>query len=306
MEPGTFTTPIAALAPMDGYTDPAYRQIVRQLNPDVILYSEFTNIHAIEHSAEVRKRLLFDETELPYFIQIFGNDPEGFGKTVENLQDRGVTGFDINMGCPSKKIVKANTGGSLMKDRDLACRIVEACCKATTLPITVKTRLGWSDAEELIDFVKALINAGTQMVSIHGRTYRQKYKGEANWEPIYDLKKAVSIPVIGNGDVKGKDDGLLRLKNLDGYMIGRHAIGNPWVFWSDEKRAEVTLQDKIDKMLAHYQLLRRYKDEYIALIEFRKHLSGYINGFNGAKSFRTLLMKTKTDQEFSQVARSIC
>ncbi len=306
MKSVTLIEPIAALAPMDGYTDQAYRQIVRQLNPDVVLYSEFTNIHGIEHSAQVRKRLVFDASELPYFIQIFGNDPDSFGKTVETLQETGVTGFDINMGCPSKKIVKSNTGGSLMKDRDLACRIVEACCKATTLPITVKTRLGWSDAEQLIDFVKALIDAGTQMVSIHGRTYKQKYKGEADWEPIYELKKAVSIPVIGNGDLKGRDDGLSRLRNLDGYMIGRNAIGNPWTFWSDEKRGEVSLKDKIEKMLTHFQLLRRYKEERIALIEFRKHLAGYINGFNGAKTFRHLLMKSTTDKEFTHAARSFC
>jgi len=299
-----FATPIAALAPMDGYTDRAYRQIVRQLNPNVILYSEFTSVHGIEHSEQVRKRLVFDPSELPYFIQIFGNDPDTFGKTVESFQESGVTGFDINMGCPSKKIVKTNTGGSLMKDRDLACRIVAACCKATTLPVTVKTRLGWSDADQLIDFVKGLVDAGIQMVSIHGRTYSQKFKGEADWDPIYELKKAVSIPVIGNGDLKGGDEGLSRLQNLDGYMIGRCAIGNPWVFWSDERRAEISLKEKIEKMLEHFQLLRQYKDENIALIEFRKHLSGYVNGFTGAKTFRSLLMKSKSDREFTETARS--
>lgn len=301
-----FPKPIVALAPMDGFTDPAYRQIVRQLNPDVVLYSEFTSVHGIEHSDQVRKRLVFDTSELPFFIQIFGNDPVIFGRTVETLQDTGVTGFDINMGCPSKKIVKANTGGSLMKDRDLACRIVESCCKVTTLPVTVKTRLGWSDAEQLIYFVKGLVDAGTKMVSIHGRTYSQKFKGEANWDPIYELKKAVSIPVIGNGDLKGRDDGLSRLKNLDGFMIGRGAIGNPWVFWSDEKRAAISLKDKIEKMLEHFQLLRRYKNENISLIEFRKHLSGYINGFSGAKSCRALLMKSTTGKEFAATARSFC
>ncbi len=305
LQSGMFTKPIAALAPMDGYTDAAYRQIVRQLNPDVILFSEFTSVHGIEHSEQVRKRLVFDKSELPYFIQIFGNDPESFSKTVNSFKDSGVTGFDINMGCPSKKIIKANTGGSLMKDRDLACRLVEACCKATTLPVTVKTRLGWSDSEQLIDFVKALIDAGIQMVSVHGRTYRQKFKGEADWDPIYELKKAVSIPVIGNGDIKGANEGLEKLKNLDGYMIGRSAVGDPWVFWPDEKRVKITLKNKIEKMVEHFQLLRRYKNEQPALIEFRKHITGYINGFHGAKAFRSLLMKSKSDKEFTETALSL-
>jgi tRNA-dihydrouridine synthase B len=300
-----FNKPIACLAPMDGYTDAAYRQIVRKLNPDVVLYSEFTSVHGIEHSEQVRKRLVFDQVELPYFIQIFGNDPESFGKTVVTFKDSGITGFDINMGCPSKKIIKSNTGGSLMKDRDLACRLVEACCKNTTLPVTVKTRLGWTDSEQLIDFVKALIDAGTQIITVHGRTYNQKFKGEADWGPIYELKKAISIPVIGNGDLKGKDEALSRLKNLDGYMIGRAAMGNPWIFWSDEKRAKITLKDKIEIMLEHYQLMRRYKDEQPALKEFRKHMTRYITGFDGAKAIRMLLMKSTSDKEFTETALSI-
>lgn len=300
-----FTRPIAALAPMDGYTDAAYRQIVRQLNPDVVLYSEFTSVHGIEHSDQVRRRLEFDRSELPYFIQIFGNDPDCFARTVKSLEDSGVTGFDINMGCPSKRIIKANTGGSLMKDRDLACRLVEACCKATDLPITVKTRLGWNNAGQLIGFVKALIDAGIQMVSVHGRTYQQKFKGQSDWQPIYELKKTISIPVIGNGDLQCADEGVARLRNLDGFMIGRAAVGNPWVFWSDEKQTTITLTDKIEKMVEHFQLLRRYKEEQAALIEFRKHITGYIRGFNGAKLFRSRLMKSKTDREFIGTALSI-
>jgi len=300
-----FTKPIAALAPMDGYTDAAYRQIVRQLNPDVVLYSEFTSVHGIEHSEQVRNRLLFDTSELPYFIQIFGSDPESFSKTVTIFKDTGINGFDINMGCPSKKIIRANTGGSLMKDRDLACRLVEACCSATSLPVSVKTRLGWTDSEQLIDFVKALVDAGAQMVTIHGRTYQQKFKGEADWGPIYELKKAVSIPVIGNGDVKGADEGLERMQNLDGFMIGRAAMGDPWVFWSEEKRSQVTLHDRFDKMIEHYQLLRKYKTEQRSLIEFRKHMTRYVTGFDGAKAIRHLLMKTTTDKAFIDTAKSI-
>ncbi len=291
---------------MDGITDMAYRRIVRRLNTDVVLFSEFTSINGIEHSELVRKRLEFASEELPYIIQLFGNEPELFTKTVEALQNTGITGVDINMGCPAKKIIKSNNGGSLMKDKDLACRIVEACCKGTDLPVSVKTRLGWDSSEYLIDFVTSLINAGAQMVTIHGRTYKQRFKGKANWEPIYALKDAVSVPIIGNGDLIGRDHAEKMLKNLDGYMIGRASIGDPWIFWSDSQREKITLKDKISIMIQHFQLMREYKEETPSLIEFRKHISGYISGFSGAKSCRSLLMKSTTEREFIQHALSIC
>jgi len=290
---------------MDGITDLAYRQIVRKLNPEVLLFSEFTSINGMEHSNVVRDRLNFDPLELPYIVQIFGNEPELFGKTAQELNDTGITGIDINMGCPAKKIVKHNSGGSLIKDQDLACRIVEACGKNTTLPISVKTRLGWTDDKDLIEFSTALINAGAQMLSIHGRTYQQAYKGTADWEPIYELKQAVSVPVIGNGDVNGKEDALDRIKNLDGYMIGRASIGNPWVFWSQEQKDQLTLKDKVEIMIEHFQLMRSYKSERKALIEFRKHMSGYITGFQDAKYHRGRLMKSDSEQEFIETALSL-
>ena len=297
--------PIACLAPLDGFTDMAYRRIVRKLNPDVILYSEFTSIDGIKHSDVVRNRLNFKEEELPYVIQLFGNDPQLFAQTVEQFQDTGITGIDINMGCPSKNIVRSNSGGSLMKDQDLACRIVEACCKKSSIPVSVKTRLGWSDDSQLIPFIKALVDAGAQSISIHGRTYKQKYKGEANWEPIYRLKNEINVPVIGNGDLKGLDHSLEMLKNLDGYMIGRAAIGNPWVFWSDVDREKVTLKDKIEIMIQHYLLLREFKQEKHALVEFRKHISGYIVGFPGAKACRTMLMHSENEKEFIANAQTL-
>ncbi len=301
----TLSKPIVSLAPMDGITDLAYRQIVRKLNPEVVLYSEFTSINGIEHSEFVRSRLNFDLAELPYFVQIFGNEPDLFAKTVRKLNDSGITGVDINMGCPSKRIVRTNCGGSLMNEKSLACRIVEACCKNTTLPVTVKTRIGWADSEDLIDFASALINVGAKMLTIHGRTHKQAYKGSADWSAIYRLKDAVSVPVIGNGDVSGKEDGLERMQSLDGYMIGRASIGNPWVFWSDAEREKLTLKDKVPIMIEHLQGILAYTREHKAITEFRKHISGYIREFPDAKSVRMRLMKTETEEDFIKVAQSI-
>ena len=279
-----FSSPIICLAPLDGITDSAYRRIVRKINPEVVLYSEFTSINGIEHSELVRSRLDFHKEELPYIVQLFGNEPDLFTKTVQQFADTGITGIDINMGCPAKRIIKSNNGGSLMKDVDLACRIVEACCKGGDVPISVKTRLGWEKEEELMPFVKALVNAGATMIAIHGRTYKQRFKGSADWSQIYVLKDNINVPVIGNGDLKSKEDGESLMRNLDGYMIGRAAIGNPWVFLPKEDREKITLKDKIDTMVDHFQMLREFKNEQKSLIEFRKHISGYIRGFDDAKS----------------------
>ena len=298
--------PMVCLAPMDGITDSAYRRIVRRLNPGVVLFSEFTSVNGMKHSDQVRQRLNFNPVELPYIVQLFGNEPELFTETVKAFNNTGITGVDINMGCPAKKIIRSNCGGSLMRDRELACRIVSACRKATELPISVKTRLGWSDAESLLEFVDGVVSAGASLVTIHGRTYKQRFRGEADWTDIYKLREKYPVPVIGNGDVKGKEEAELRLKNLDGYMIGRAAIGNPWVFWSDSRRAEVTLNDKIPVMIDHFQLLREYTCERVALIEFRKHISGYISGFDGAKSRRSFLMGSESEEEFIHNALSLC
>ena len=300
-----YIKPLACLAPMDGITDTAYRQVVRKINPEVILYSEFTSINGIEHSEFVRKRLNFQTEELPYFIQLFGNEPELFGKTVKAFDGFGITGFDLNMGCPAKRIVRADCGGSLMKDKDLACRIVEACVNATSLPVTVKTRLGWNDPEHLFEFASALVDAGAQALTIHGRVTKQAYRGVADWEPIYELKNKVNRPIIGNGDLKGKDEALEKLNNLDGYMIGRAAIGNPWVFKSNAEREALTLKDKIEVMLLHFDLLLQVRPEKKALIEFRKHISGYIRGFEDAKACRSLLMACNTKEEFFKQSKNL-
>ena len=290
---------------MDGITDSAFRRIVRRLNPKVVLFSEFTSINGIKHSEKVKNRLLFQPEESPYIVQLFGNEPEVFTYIVKEIESMGMNGIDINMGCPAKKVIKSKAGGFLMKERDLACRIVEACVKATNLPISVKTRLGWSQPDELIEFAKALIDSGVQAISVHGRTYAQGFKGDASWDEIYKLKEKVSALVIGNGDLKGADRALERLGNLDGYMIGRAAIGNPWVFWSDEKQSCVSLSEKIAVMIGHFQYIRELKEERTALIEFRKHIGGYIKGVPDAKSFRSLLMHCKSEKDFIRTAISL-
>ncbi|MEC7887786.1 MAG: tRNA-dihydrouridine synthase family protein [SAR324 cluster bacterium] len=290
--------PIVCLAPMDGVTNSAYRQIIRSLSKDVILFSEFTSVDGLLRSEHVRLRLDFEPCEQPCFMQLFGNSPDIFAEASRMVEDRGILGVDINMGCPAKKIVHSQHGSALMQDPDKACRIVEAIRKACSLEVSVKTRLGWKDDKNLINFAKALESAGTSMLTIHGRTYNQAFKGESNWEPIYELKRNLKIPVIGNGDIRDFNHGLDKMANLDGFMIGRAAIGNPWCFQDRRKYPEPTLDERIELALKHFHLYRRFKRELVAVREFRKYIGNYVSGFRNAKEWRNNLMQCQNEKSF--------
>lgn len=297
--------PIVCLAPMDGITNSPYRQIVRRLNKEVILFSEFTSVDGFLRSELVRKRLKYEPCEHPFFIQLFGNSPENFANASKIIEDFGISGVDINMGCPSKKIVNSQHGSALMKAPETACKIIDSIRKACSLEVSVKTRLGWKDEKNLIQFGKKLESAGASLITIHGRTYDQAFKGKSNWEPIYELKSNLSIPVIGNGDVQDYNHGIEKIGNLDGFMIGRAAIGNPWCFLNQKKYPEPTLNDRIEIALEHYLLFRRIKAEIVALREFRKYLGNYVSGFKNAKNWRVRLMECNDEKDFFDCLQKI-
>ncbi|HIA56775.1 MAG TPA: tRNA-dihydrouridine synthase family protein [Deltaproteobacteria bacterium] len=297
--------PIVCLAPMDGVTNSAYRQIVRSLSKDVILFSEFTSVDGLVRSEHVRLRLDYEPCEHPFFMQLFGNSPEIFAEACRMVEDRGIWGVDINMGCPAKKIVHSQHGSALMQNPDAACRIVEAIRKACSLEVSVKTRLGWKDEKNLISFAKALESAGASMLTIHGRTYNQAFKGESDWQPIYELKRHLTIPVIGNGDIRDFNHGLEHLGNLDGFMIGRAAIGNPWCFQDRRKYPEPTHHERIEIALEHLHLYRRFKREIVAVREFRKYLGNYVSGFRNAKEWRSRLMQCNDEKTFVECMQEI-
>lgn len=301
----SFQKPYVCLAPMDGVTNTAYRQIVRKINKDVILFSEFTNVDGLIRSEFVRQRLDYDPMEHPFFMQIFGSNPESFAEAAKMIEDRGIVGIDINMGCPSKRIVNSQHGSALMKDPDGACHIVEAVRKACNLEVSVKTRLGWENSENLVQFGKRLEGAGVSLLTIHGRTYRQAYKGEANWEPIYDLKNNLSIPVLGNGDVQDYQDGIKRMKHLDGFMIGRKAIGNPWAFQDRNKYPAPSLSTRATVAIEHYELLKTIQPQHVAIREFRKYLGEYVRGFHQAKEYRLNIMKAADETEFLELMENL-
>lgn len=320
----TLARPLLALAPMAGVTDASYRQLIKRVEPSTLLYTEFLSTDAISFGAEkTLSMLLFDPAiERPFIVQIFGADPDHFLKACRIIERMGADGIDINMGCPAAKIVSSCYGSALMRNPDLAARLVESAVKAVTIPVSVKTRLGWDSADTLIPFCKKLIDAGASALAVHGRRYTDKFSGAADWEPIYALKREVSVPVIGNGDIASVADALTKIGPLDGVMVGRGTFGNPWLMRdiatalarrkageTDEailasmkdpetpEQRSLRFQSRIPFILEHCALAIAMKGERRGVLEMRRHLSSYVKGFDGAKERRARLLTATTMRE---------
>ncbi len=306
----TIGRPIVALAPMAGVTDASYRQLIKRIAPEVVLYTEFLSTDAIHYGAKKTIEMLhFDaEIERPFIVQVFGHDPDHFLSAAKVIEQLGADGIDINMGCPAAKVVSSCHGSALIKEPDLAARLVEATVKAVKIPVSVKTRLGWDSKTTLIPFCKRLVDAGAQALAIHGRRFCDKFTGKADWEPIYELKRNISVPVIGNGDITSAAVAVERIQNLDGVMIGRGTFGNPWVMReicdalgasSEKLKVEsgklrpITFEEKIPWILDHCALAVRFKGERTGMLEMRRHLGSYVKGFDGAREMRERLVRVE-------------
>jgi tRNA-dihydrouridine synthase B len=311
--------PIAALAPMAGVTDAPYRQFIKHIAPEVIVFTEFLSTDAIHFGAEKTMKMLeFDPLiERPFIVQIFGNDRDHFISSCKVIEQMGADGIDINMGCPAARVVSSCHGSALIRRPELAADLVHAAVSAVKIPVSVKTRLGWENADSLIPFCRALQEAGASALSIHGRTYKGKFKGNAHWEPIYELKRNVTIPVIGNGDILSAHDAVGKLGNLDGVMVGRGTMGNPWLMKeicdalrrhpsSTLRMTHQTLNEKIPFILMHCELSVRYKGEERGIREMRKHFAGYVKGFDGAKEARMRLMGAGSMKDVQNVLTAYC
>lgn len=295
--------PICALAPMDGYTDSPYRQVVKEIAPNTVVFSEFYSADGLVHSKELQKKALtHNQKEYPLIIQIFWKDPEKFRDAAQIIESYGITWIDINMGCPAKKVVKSGHGSSLMIQRETAFKIVEEMSKAVSIPISVKTRLGWENHELLIDFCKWLQDAWANLVTVHWRTYKQAFTGQANFEWIYELKKHLNIPVICNGDILNYDDGIKKMNNLDGFMIGRASFGNPWCFLPWDYTP--TLTEIIQTIKRHGDLLWEMKWKKW-MLEARKHLVQYLHSFPWVKEYRTNLVHVESPEEIHDILNHI-
>lgn len=312
--------PIVALAPMAGVTDASYRRLIKELAPETVVYSEFLSTDAIHYGAKKTMQMMHfhPEAERPFIVQVFGKEPEHFLSAARVVEEMGADGIDINMGCPAARVTSSCHGSALIRKPELAAELVAAAKKAVSIPVSVKTRLGWDTAETLIPFCLKLVEAGADALAIHGRTYQQKYGGTADWEPIYALKEAVPVPVIGNGDITSAQDAAEKIGNLDGVMVGRGTFGNPWLmkdiceaFKEAEKGEEaerpvptiesISFQEKIPLILHHCELAVQAKGEQRGMLEMRKHLASYVKGFDGARELRAKLVRVETVRDVQKL-----
>ncbi|PIE85245.1 dihydrouridine synthase [Candidatus Gracilibacteria bacterium] len=292
------------LAPMDGYGDSAYRQTMKKISPHIYCISEFYSADGLVYSKFLADSVLpHTDIEKPLVIQIFGKDPENFAKAAKIIENYNVVGIDVNMGCPAKKVIRSGHGSSLFINQDTAFKIIEELNKATKLPISVKTRLSFDGNQSLIKFAKGLENAGASLLTIHGRTAKQGYTGKANFENIYELKNHISIPIICNGDITNYDDGMKKVKNLDGFMIGRGSFGNPWCFLPGENNPP--LSEILNIMEFHATKLVETKGERKGSLEIRKHLVQYLKNFPGVKKYRKKLVTTESIENSLEVINEI-
>lgn len=245
----------------------------------------------------------WDPTEFPLIMQLFGKEVEFFVEGGKILEEMGVAGIDINMGCPTCKITSNECGSALLKNPQLAAEIVYALSRAVSVPVSVKTRLGFDCYEEkrFLDFCTGVQDAGAKLLTLHGRTRKQAFSGVADWEPIYMAKRLLKIPVIGNGDIVSVEDVFTRLQTLDGVMIGRATLGNPWLIAEIVAaiRGETYVRpkdiwEKLPLIRDHFALAVETMGEQHGMKEMRKHLAAYFKGFFGASGYTQKVMEARS------------
>ncbi|PSL42283.1 tRNA-U20-dihydrouridine synthase [Salsuginibacillus halophilus] len=296
------------LAPMAGVCNPAFRLIAKEFGTGLVC-AEMVSDKAILHENEKSLQMLYvDEREKPLSLQIFGGTEETMVEAAQVVdQQTNADIIDINMGCPVPKITKCDAGARWLLDPDKIYRMVSVAAKSVDKPVTVKMRMGWDDDHiYALENAQAIQEAGGQAVAVHGRTRLQMYEGTADWDILKQVKDSVNIPVIGNGDVKTPQDAqrMLDETGVDGVMIGRAALGNPWMLYNTihyletgELKGEPTVREKMDVCMVHMDRLINLKGENVAVREMRKHAAWYLKGVRKSSSLRDEINQLNTRNE---------
>lgn len=287
------------LAPLAGYSDQPFRSVCRAMG-SAISYTEFVSAHGVLRQNERTLEILsFLPEEHPVTFQVFGHEPQSLVEACLHLQDLGPDIIDVNLGCPSPRIASKGGGSGLLKEPHKIALIVTTLVKHLSLPITAKIRLGWDTySRNYIKVARILEDAGAAMIAVHGRTREETYSTPADWDAIAQVKQAVRIPVLGNGDVRSPADidRLKRHTQCDGVMVGRGAIGNPWIF-ARRELAIVPFQERWDVIRQHLERSVAFYGEKRGILCFRKHVVQYIRGLPGASKLRVKLLQHTTQSQ---------
>jgi nifR3 family TIM-barrel protein len=316
----TLPRPMLALAPMADMTDTPFCLMCKKFGNPVVFREMVSAEAIIRGNKKTWKMAEFDERERPIVLQIFGNDPAKMAEAARLIEERlHPDGIDINMGCPVRKIISNFDGASLIRDPDRAAAIVKAIKAAVTVPVSVKTRLGWNDKKDCLSFVRKTADAGVDLITIHARTREQGYAGKADWEAAGVARQTIpEVPFLVNGDIVDAAMAKLALEisGADGVMIGRGALGNPWVFeknqlaltppspYEGEGRGEVQPSDRTAAVLEHARLQVAHYGEEAGLKKLRKHLPFYFKGEPQWKELRSKLVRVSTLDELENLLKA--
>ena len=305
------------LAPMSGVTDQPFRIICKKMGASVV-YTEFVSSDGIiRENIKTLDMVKFEDIERPIGVQIFGNDPSIVSEAAFSIYNKFKPDLiDINFGCPVPKVTKKGGGSAALKNLNLMQKIASETVNAVPdIPVTVKMRAGWDRNNIIINDAGILLEeSGIKAITLHARTSKQMYKGEADWQLIGELKNTVkNIPIIGNGDITSIDDyiNIKKVSNCDGVMIGRGCLGNPWLFneilchMQSIDIKKINLSDIVDTCFYHIELLKKYKNDKVVINLSKKHLSYYLKKFNNSSLYRKEIMKSETIDDIERVLSNI-